>query len=93
MVKIGLIGGGLHEVVSLDPYRKWMDHLDPKDIEDGCSSIEQAYVASINYKYKDAECVFIDKFDEKLLQKNDVNFLVGMNILNAFQINRTLYEK
>ena len=93
MVKIGFVGGKLYEVVSLHPYRKWMDHLNPNDIEDECTEIEKAYVASINHKYKDAECVFIDRFDERLLQKNDVNFLVGQNILNAFQNNKTLYQK
>lgn len=93
MVKIGIVGGKLYEMVSLDPYRKWMDLLDPADIEEGWTYIEKAYVASINYKYKDAECVFIDKFDEKLLQENDVNFIVGLNVLNAFQVNRVQYEK
>jgi len=93
MLRIGIIGGKLYEMVSLDPYRKWMDDLDPVDIEGGCTYIEKAYVASINHKYKDVECTYIDKFDEKLLQANDVNFIVGMNILNAFQINRKQYEK
>ena len=93
MVKIGIVGGKLYEVVSLDPYRKWMDLLDKEHIDGDCTEIEHAYVASINHKYKDAECVYIDKFDEKKLQKNDVNFLVGMNILNAFQTNKKAYEK
>ena len=87
MVKIGIVGGKLYEVISLDPYRKWMDFLDNENIDVDCTEIEHAYVASINHKYKDAECVFIDKFDEKKLQENDINFLVGMNILNAFQTN------
>ena len=97
MVKIGIVGGKLNEMVSLHPYRKWMDLLDNDDIEsyDGekWTPIEAAYVASINHKYKDAEVVFIDRFDEKRLQQNDVNFLVGLNILNAFQTNQKTYQK
>ena len=33
MVKIGIVGGKLYEMVSLHPYRKWMDDLDDDDIE------------------------------------------------------------
>ena len=40
MVKIGFVGGKLYEVVSLHPYRKWMDNLNPNDIEGECTEIE-----------------------------------------------------
>ena len=33
MVKIGIVGGRLYEMVRLHPYRKWMDLLDNDDIE------------------------------------------------------------
>ena len=35
MVKIGFVGGKLYEVVSLHPYRKWMDNLNPNDMKIG----------------------------------------------------------
>ena len=80
MVKIGIVGGRLYEMVKLYPYRKWMDLLDDDDIEtyDGYqwSPIEAAYVASINHKYKDAEVVFIDRFDEKLLRAACAPFII-----------------
>lgn len=93
MVKIGIIGGRLGEMNPVYPYRKWMDNVDDKYYEDDMILNEAALVAAIEYKYKDAEVVYLKNFNEKVLQKNDINFLVGVNLLNAWHTSNEIYEK
>ena len=84
MVKIGILGGRLGETNPMVPYRKWMDNVPTKYIKDGWILNEPALVAAIEHKYPDAEVKYITNMNEKTLQKNDVNFLVGVNLLNAW---------
>ena len=85
MVKIGILGGRLGETNPSSPYKKWMDNVPDKYIDkDGWILNEAALVAAIEYKYPDAEVKYITNINEKTLQKNDVNFLVGVNLLNAW---------
>ena len=85
MVKIGILGGRLGEMNPTYPYRKWMDNV-PDKFYDGEDWIlnEASLVSAIEHKYPDAEVVYLKNFNEKTLQKNDVNFLVGVNLLNAW---------
>ena len=85
MVKIGILGGRLGETNPSSPYRKWMDNVPDKYIDkDGWILNEAALVSAIEHKYPDAEVKYITNLNEKTLQKNDVNFLVGVNLLNAW---------
>tara|TARA_B100001094_G_scaffold294387_1_gene314977 strand:+ start:12182 stop:13186 length:1005 start_codon:yes stop_codon:yes gene_type:complete len=84
MVKIGILGGRLGETNPSFPYRKWMDNVPEKYTDDGWILNEAALVSAIEYKYPDAEVKYITNMNEKTLQKNDVNFLVGVNLLNAW---------
>ena len=85
MVKIGILGGKLGETNPSSPYRKWMDNVPDKYIDkNGWILNEAALVAAIEYKYPDAEVKYLTNFNEKTLQNNDVNFLVGINLLNAW---------
>jgi len=95
MVKIGILGGRLGETNPSSPYRKWMDDVPDKYIDgDGWILNEAALVAAIEYKYPDAEVKYITNMNEKTLQKNDVNFLVGVNLLNAWHgKSKVQYQK
>ena len=64
-----------------------------KYIDDGWILNEAALVAAIEYKYTDAEVTYLKNFNEKSLQKNDVNFLVGINLLNAWHSSNTMHKK
>ena len=95
MVKIGILGGRLGETNPVTPYRKWMDNVLDKYIDDeGGILNEAALVAAIEYKYPDAEVKYLTNMNEKTFQKNDVNFLVGVNLLNAWHGNsKEQYKK
>ena len=93
MVRIGILGGRLGETNFSEPYRKWMDNVHDKYINDGWILNEAALVAAIEYKYPDAEVTYLKNFNEKSLQKNDVNFLVGINLLNAWHSSNTMHKK
>jgi len=95
MVKIGILGGRLGETNPSTPYKKWMDNVPDKYIDaDGWILNEAALVAAIEYKYPDAEVKYITNLNEKTLQKNDVNFLVGVNLLNAWHgKSKVQYQK
>jgi hypothetical protein len=94
MVRIGILGGRLGEMNPTHPHRKWMDDV-PHEHYDGDDWIlnEASLVAAIEHKFKDAEVVYLKNFNEKTLQKNDVNFLVGVNLLNAWHSSPKMYEK
>ena len=47
----------------------------------------------MNYKYKDIEINYINKFDRELLKQNDVNFLLSLNLLNAWEKSDNEYER
>ena len=36
--------------------------------------------------------MFINKYDKKLLEQNDVNFVVSLNLLNAWEKSDKEYE-
>ena len=93
MVKIGILGGRLGERSPSEPYRKWMDNVPEEHIEDGMILNEAALVAAIEYKYPDAEVKYLKNFNEKTLQKNDVNFLIGVNLLNAWHGSDKMHKK
>ena len=70
-----------------------MDNVPEKYIDDGWILNEAALVSAIEYKYPDAEVTYLKNFNEKSLQKNDVNFLVGINLLNAWHSSNTIHKK
>ena len=91
--KIGILGGRLSEMNPAYPYRKWMDDVPDEHFDGDWILNEPSLVAAIEHKYKDAEVVYLKNFNEKTLQKNDVNFLVGVNLLNAWHTSPKMYEK
>ena len=68
-----------------------MDNV-PDEHFDDCDFKWAALVAAIEHKYEDLEVVYLKNFNEKTLQ-NDVNFLVGVNLLNAWHTSPKMYEK
>lgn len=93
MVKIGILGGRLGEMNPTYPYKKWMDNVPDEHFDGDWVLNEASLVAAIEHKYKDAEVVYLKNFNEKTLQKNDVNFLVGVNLLNAWHQSSKMYNK
>ena len=98
MVKVGLVcwqqGGGTNDYV--EPKKQpWLKDVKivQKGKYKGLIPFEKALQAALLYKYKDIEVSFINKFDEKKLEKNDVNFLVSLNLLAAWEKSDVEYKR
>ncbi len=98
MVKIGLIcwrqGGGTNDYIK--PQKQpWLNDklIVKKGQYKGLIPFEKALEKSLVYNYKDIEVSFINKFDEKKLEKNDVNFLVSLNLLAAWEKSDSEYKR
>jgi hypothetical protein len=95
-MKIGIIGGYVGEIVPDTPYRKWMDTIPDRFYSEakGGYLFERALAADLKVKYKDVEeATYITKFDESKLQQNDINFLVGNNLLNSWEKSKPEYTR
>lgn len=98
-MKIGFIcwrqGGGTSDYVSETPKKSWMKDLKKvtKGEYKGKYPFEKALIAAMQEKYKNDKIVFINKYDEKLLIKNDVNFVLSLNLLNAWEKSDAEYER
>ena len=98
MVKIGLVcwkqGGGTNDYVK-PAKQPWLKDVKivQKGQYKGLIPFEKALQAALLYKYDDVEVNFINKFDEKLLEKNDVNFLVSLNLLAAWEKSDAEYKR
>ena len=98
MVKIGLVcwkqGGGTNDYIK-PAKQPWLKDVTivQKGQYKGLIPFEKALQAALLYKYDDVEVAFINKFDEKLLEKNDVNFLVSLNLLAAWEKSDTEYNR
>ena len=95
MLKIGLIGGMLGEQVYEEPYRKWMDSVSERyyNKETGEYLFEPALAAAIEDKFSNVQVTYIPKFDEKKIKEQDVNFLAGRNLLNAWDTSTKEYNR
>lgn len=99
MIKIGFIcwrqGGGTSDYISSSPKKSWMKNLkkETKGEYKGQYPFEKALIAAMEEKYNDIEIMFINKFDEKLLVQNDVNFILSLNLLNAWEKSDEEYER
>ena len=98
MVKIGLIcwkqGGGTNDYVK-PKKQPWLNKVKivQKGQYKGLIPFEKALQASLEHRYKDAEVMFMNTFDEKKLRKNDVNFLVSLNLLAAWEKSDKEYKR
>ena len=98
MVKIGLVcwrqGGGTNDYIK-PAKQPWLKNVKivQKGQYKGLIPFEKALQAALLYKYDDVEVTFINKFDEKLLEKNDVNFLVSLNLLAAWEKSDAEYKR
>ena len=95
MLKIGLIGGMLGEQVYEEPYRRWMDRVSKRYYNSNYGEylFEPALAAAIEDKYKDVKVTYIPKFDEKKMKEQDINFLAGRNLLNAWDTSKEEYNR
>ena len=98
MVKIGLgllkQGGGTNDYVK-PKKQPWLNKVKivQKGQYKGLIPFEKALQAGLEHHYKDAEVMFINKFDEKKLRQNDVNFLVSLNLLAAWEKSDVEYKR
>jgi hypothetical protein len=98
MVKIGLVcwkqGGGTNDYVKPNK-QPWLNKVKivTKGQYKGLIPFEKALQAGLEHHYKDAEVMFMNTFDEKKLRKNDVNFLVSLNLLAAWEKSDTEYKR
>ena len=99
MVKIGLLcwkqGGGTNDYVLPKPTEPWKKGLKTvtKGTYKGKIPFEKALISAMEYHYDDVEIMFMNKFDEKKLKQNDINFLVSLNLLYAWEKNDKEYKR
>ena len=99
MIKIGLIcwkqGGGTNDYIKPDKTKVWQKDLKiiNKGEFKGLIPFEKALQAALEYKYDDVRVMFINKFDESKLKQNDVNFLVSLNLLAAWEKSDQEYKR
>ena len=98
-MKIGLIcwrqGGGTNDYILPKPHKPWKKGLITvkKGIYKGKIPFEKALIAAMEYKYDDIEINYINKFDETKLKHNDINFLVSLNLLAAWEKDDQEYQR
>lgn len=99
MVKIGMIcwkqGGGTNDYILSKPDKPWKKGLETvkKGKYKGKIPLEKAIIAAMEYKYKDVEIMYLNKFDEKKMKQNDINFLVSLNLLAAWEKSDKEYKR
>ena len=54
---------------------------------------EQALASSMEKTYKNVKVTYIPRFNEKKIQENDINFLAGNNLLNAWDGGPDEYKR
>lgn len=88
-------GGGTNDYILPKPSKPWKKGL--KIVEKGAYKgkipFEKALIAAIEHKYKDAEIVYMNQFDEKKMRENDINFLVSLNLLYAWEKSDKEYNR
>ena len=99
MLKIGMIcwkqGGGTNDYVLTKPMREWKKGLEvvKKGKYKGKIPLEKAIIAAMEHKYDDIQIRYLNKFDEKKMRENDINFLVSLNLLAAWEKNDKEYKR
>ena len=98
-MKIGIIswkqGGGTNDYISTKPTRIWKEGLKTikKGQYKGKIPFEKALISAMEHKYKDIEIMYLNKFDEKKLKQNDINFCVSLNLLYAWEKGNKEYQR
>ena len=99
MVKIGMIcwkqGGGTNDYVLPKPVKPWKKDLEvvKKGKYKGKIPFEKALIGAMRHKYDDIEIMYLNKFDEEKMKQNDINFLVSLNLLAAWEKNDQEYNR
>ena len=98
-MKIGIVSwkknGLLNDYISKKPMKPWKKGLKTiqKGDHRGKIRFEKALIAYLEHKYKDVELMYIDSFDENKLKQNDINFLVSINLLYAWEQSDAEYKR
>ena len=98
-MKIGFVcwrqGGGTSDYITPNkqPWLKDVTRIKSGENK-GLIPFEKALINfSMRHKYKDIEINYINKFDRELLEKNDVNFLLSLNLLNVWEGSDSEYKR
>jgi len=98
MIKIGLIcwkqGGGTNDYIK-PKKQPWLNNVKivQKGPYKGLIPFEKALQAALEYNYNDVEVMFMNTFNEAKLKQNDVNFLVSLNLLAAWEKSDKEYKR
>ena len=100
-MKIGIVswkqGGGTNDYVLPNKNKPWMKNLKvvTKGEYKGKIPFEKALIEAMKYKYKEniEEINYINTFNEKKLKHNDINFLVSLNLLAAWERGDKEYKR
>lgn len=99
MVKIGLVcwkkNGLINDYIKPTKQKPWLQKVPTikKGQFKGFIRFEKALEASLKYYYDDVEVSYMTSFDESKLKKNDVNFLVSVNLLLAWEHGKKEYNR
>ena len=88
-------GGGTNDYVLKNPPKPWKKGLEvmKKGKYKGKIPLEKAIIAAMEHKYDDIQIMYLNKFDEKKMRENDINFLVSLNLLAAWEKNDKEYKR
>ena len=99
MVKIGIIswrqGGGTNDYISPKPSKPWKKGLKvvQKGTYKGLIPFEKALISAMEYMYDDVEIMYMNRFNENKMRQNDINFLVSLNLLYAWEKSDKEYKR
>ena len=96
MINIGIYGGLLYDVIPSNPKESWMNTILKKYYDKSKQGylFEPALAKAMEHKYKNIKVTYYDKdIKESQLKKNDVNFLVGINLLNFWEKGKKEYNR
>ena len=96
MINVGIYGGLLYDVIPSNPKEAWMNTILKKYYDKSKQGYlyEPALAKAMDHKYKNIKVTYYDKdIKESQLKKNDVNFLVGINLLNFWEKGKKEYNR
>ena len=96
MINIGIYGGENSDVTPGQPKEAWMNKMLKKHYNKSKQGylFEPALAKAMEHKYKDVKVTYYaNDIKESQLEKNDINFLVGINLLNFWEKGKAEYNR
>ena len=96
MINIGIYGGENSDTTPGQPKEAWMNKMLKKHYNKSKQGylFEPALAKAMEHKYKDVKVTYYENdIKESQLEKNDINFLVGINLLNFWEKGKAEYNR